>query len=49
VLSSHRAGANAEALHNVGRYVADDVEAIAAGMVPYALQKAEPEYIALRG
>lgn len=49
VLSSHRAGANAESLHNVGRYVADDVEAIAAGLVPYALQNAEPEYIALRG
>lgn len=49
VLSSHRAGANAEALHSVGRFVADDVEAIAAGAVPFAMQRAEPEYIRLRG
>jgi phosphoglycerate dehydrogenase-like enzyme len=49
VLSSHRAGANAEALHAVGRLVADDVEALAAGFVPYAMQRAEPEYIRLRG
>lgn len=49
VLSSHRAGANAEALQNVGRLVADDIEAIAAGLVPRRLQHAEPEYIQLRG
>lgn len=49
VLSSHRAGANAEALHSVGRIVADDVEAIAAGLVPFAMQQAQPEFIRLRG
>ena len=49
VLSSHRAGANAEALHAVGRAVADDVEAIAAGLVPYAMQHAQPEFIRMRG
>ena len=49
VLSSHRAGANAEALHSVGRLVADDVEAIAAGLVPFAMQEAQPEFIRLRG
>lgn len=49
VLSSHRAGGLPEALHNVGRLVADDVEAIAAGLAPYAMQQAEPEYIKLRG
>jgi phosphoglycerate dehydrogenase-like enzyme len=49
VLSSHRAGANAEALHGVGRAVADDVEALAAGLVPFAMQQAQPDYIRLRG
>jgi len=49
VLSSHRAGANAEALHAVGRLVADDVESIASGLVPFAMQHAHPEFIRLRG
>jgi len=49
VLSSHRAGANAEALHAVGSLVADDVEAIASGLVPFAMQQAQPEFIRLRG
>ncbi len=49
VLSSHRAGANAEPLHSVGRLVADDVEAIAAGLVPFAMQEAQPGFIRLRG
>jgi phosphoglycerate dehydrogenase-like enzyme len=49
VLSSHRAGANREALHNVGRFVADDIEAICADRAPYAMQQAQPEYIRLRG
>ncbi|HEU5085889.1 MAG TPA: NAD(P)-dependent oxidoreductase, partial [Roseiflexaceae bacterium] len=49
VLSSHRAGANGEALHNVGRIVADDLEAICAGKVPMELQVAQPEFIRLRG
>ncbi|HEU5090871.1 MAG TPA: NAD(P)-dependent oxidoreductase [Roseiflexaceae bacterium] len=49
VLSSHRAGANRAALHNVGRIVADDLEAICAGKVPMELQAAQPEFIRLRG
>lgn len=49
VLSSHRAGANAEGLHGVGKAVADDVEAIATGRVPFAMQHAQPEYIRMRG
>jgi phosphoglycerate dehydrogenase-like enzyme len=49
VLSSHRAGANAEGLHGVGKAVADDVEALAAGLIPFAMQQAQPEYIRLRG
>ena len=49
VLSSHRAGANREALHNVGRLVADDLEAISRGFMPTQLQVAQPEFIQLRG
>jgi len=49
VLSSHRAGANREALHNVGRLVADDLEALCSGRVPQMMQVAQPEFIRLRG
>jgi phosphoglycerate dehydrogenase-like enzyme len=49
VLSSHRAGANFEALRNVGRMAADDIEAICSGLVPQMMQQAQPEYIQLRG
>lgn len=49
VLSSHRAGANHEALRNIGRLVADDIEAICSGRTPQAMQQAQPEYIRLRG
>ncbi len=49
VLSSHRAGANPEALQNIGRIVADDIEAICSDRVPQAMQQAQPEYIRLRG
>lgn len=49
VLSSHRAGANAEALHAVGHAVADDVEALAAGLAPWAMQQAQPEFLRLQG
>ena len=49
VLSSHRAGAQAEALHSVGRVIADDLEAVCAGLVPQMMQQAQPEYIRLRG
>ena len=49
VLSSHRAGAMGEAILNIGHIVADDMEAICRGMVPYAMQVAQPEFIRLRG
>ncbi|NLV75356.1 MAG: hydroxyacid dehydrogenase [Chloroflexi bacterium] len=49
VLSSHRAGAQGEALHSVGRLVAEDIEALTAGLVPRSMQHAQPEYIRLRG
>jgi phosphoglycerate dehydrogenase-like enzyme len=49
VLSSHRAGAMHEALQNVGRLVADDLEAICGGLVPQRMQLAQPEFIRLRG
>lgn len=49
VLSSHRAGANGEAILNIGRIVADDIEAICSGRVPQAMQIAQPEFIQLRG
>jgi phosphoglycerate dehydrogenase-like enzyme len=49
VLSSHRAGAIREAIQNIGRIVADDLEALNAGLAPQAMQTAQPEYIRLRG
>lgn len=49
VLSSHRAGANLEAILNIGRIVADDIEAICSERVPFAMQQAQPEFIRLRG
>ena len=49
VLSSHRAGANQEALLTIGRIVADDIEALCSNRVPHAMQLAQPEYIRLRG
>ena len=49
VLSSHRAGANGEAITSIGRYVADDIEAICSDLAPQAMQLATPEYIRLRG
>jgi phosphoglycerate dehydrogenase-like enzyme len=49
VLSSHRAGAIGEALQNVGRLIADDLEALSSGRVPMQLQVAQPEFIQLRG
>jgi phosphoglycerate dehydrogenase-like enzyme len=48
VLSSHRAGAIGEALHGVGRLVADDLEALCSGRVPQLMQLAQPEVIRLR-
>jgi phosphoglycerate dehydrogenase-like enzyme len=49
VLSSHRAGAISEGLHNVGRLVADDLEALCTGRVPQVMQVAQPEFVRLRG
>ena len=49
VLSSHRAGAIGEALLNIGRMVANDLEAICQGLVPQEMQVAQPEFIRLRG
>jgi phosphoglycerate dehydrogenase-like enzyme len=49
VLSSHRAGAQGESIQSIGRLVADDIEAICQGLVPYAMQLAQPEFIRLRG
>jgi phosphoglycerate dehydrogenase-like enzyme len=49
VLSSHRAGAMNESLLNVGRFVADDLEAICNHLVPQRMQVAQPEFIRLRG
>jgi len=49
VLSSHRAGANQEGIRSIGTLVADDIEAICSGKVPFAMQVAQPEFIRLRG
>ena len=49
VLSSHRAGAIGEGLQRIGCLVADDIEAICSGRVPWAMQVAQPEFIRLRG
>lgn len=48
VFSTHRAGAISEALLNIGRIVADDVEAMTHGKVPREMQNAEPEFIRAR-
>jgi phosphoglycerate dehydrogenase-like enzyme len=49
VLSSHRAGAIGEALHEVGRITVNDLEAILRGLPPQQMQSAQPEFIRLRG
>ena len=43
VLSAHRAGTVKEALWEIGEMVLDDLEAIANGMPPQRMQRAEPE------
>lgn len=43
VLSPHRAGLVQEALHEIGRRVVDDLEALVRGLPPRRLQVAEPE------
>jgi phosphoglycerate dehydrogenase-like enzyme len=45
VLSAHRAGAMEEALLEIGRMVADDLEAIVRGLPPRRLQAADPEHV----
>jgi len=49
ILSSHRAGAIADALLNIGRIVVNDLEAILNGLIPQEMQVAQSEYINLRG
>jgi phosphoglycerate dehydrogenase-like enzyme len=49
ILSSHRAGAHPEALHNIGRLAVRDLEAILRGLPPQEMQVAQPEFIRLRG
>lgn len=43
LLSAHRAGSVKEALWEIGEMVLDDLEAIANGMPPQRMQRAEPE------
>lgn len=45
VLTAHLAGALPETLHEIGRMIVDDFEAILAGRVPDRLQYATPELI----
>jgi phosphoglycerate dehydrogenase-like enzyme len=49
VLSAHRAGSVPDGLHEIGRMVVDDLEAILAGLPPQRLQRAEPELVARYG
>jgi len=49
VLSSHRAGAQFEALHRIGELVTRDLEAVLNGLPPREMLSAEPEYLNLRG
>lgn len=49
ILSSHRAGAIGEAIQNIGRIVARDLEAVLKGLPPREMQSAQPEFIRLRG
>ncbi|HWQ11178.1 MAG TPA: NAD(P)-dependent oxidoreductase [Roseiflexaceae bacterium] len=46
LLSAHRAGSVAAGLHEIGRMVVDDLEAILAGLPPQRMQRAEPELVA---
>lgn len=49
VLSSHRAGAQTEALQTIGRLVVDDLEAVLRGLPPQFMLSASPEILRLRG
>ncbi len=48
ILSAHRAGSISDALRNIGHIVADDVEALAAGLPPMHMQSVRPEAIRRR-
>ena len=48
ILTCHMAGAIDHALFDIGRMVADDVEAIVAGLPPLRMQVAQPELVARR-
>jgi phosphoglycerate dehydrogenase-like enzyme len=48
VLSPHRAGSIPDALFEIGRLVANDIEAVTQGLVPQSLQVAQPEFIKMR-
>lgn len=48
VLSAHRAGGDAQGYHEVGRIVANDLEAILAGLPPQEMQSAAPEIVRRR-
>ena len=45
ILSAHRAGSISDALRNIGRITADDVEALAAGLPPMHMQTVRAETI----
>lgn len=45
ILSAHRAGSVPEGMHEIGRMVVDDLEAILTGRVPQAMQTAQPEFV----
>jgi hypothetical protein len=44
-----RGSAIGEAIQNIGRLVARDLEAVLRGLPPREMQSAEPEFIRLRG
>ncbi len=45
VLSAHRAGSIREGLHTIGHIVANDLEAMLAGLPPLEMQVAQPEIV----
>jgi phosphoglycerate dehydrogenase-like enzyme len=45
VLSAHRAGSVQEGLHTIGHLVANDLEAMLAGLPPLEMQVAQPELV----
>lgn len=45
VLSSHKAGAMAEAMRTIGTWTINDLEAVLSGNAPQYLQSAQPEFV----